>query len=366
MESNKSIRVLHIVTSIDIGGVGTFLLSYYKKMNRAKVQFDIVTIDIGKEQLYEASFKSLGAKIYYMPKNYWKRLIFLFQLIRQGNYNIVHSHIELASAIYLLIAKSLGIKHRIAHAHMAFCKYESFSQKFLRFLLLHVATIKMGCSADALITLFGPSVHDGIILHNAIDINKFSFNPAVRNEYRKNFNIDDKYVIGFVGRLTDQKNVFFLLDIFQAFSVRHPSAILMVVGDGELHNSFFDYAEKKELTKKILHLEARQDVCELMKAMDVLLLPSKWEGLGIVLIEAQASSLKCIAAKETIPYKDTNISEYINYCSINAPAEVWANIIEQNCIDYERVNVDEKIRNHHYDINLEANKLTEFYCKIVI
>lgn len=364
MESSKTVKVLHVVTSIDVGGVSTFLLSFYENMNHKKVHFDIVAIDRGKKQLFEDAFSKLGASVYYMPKNYYKRLLFFCNLIKHGKYDIVHSHIELASAVYLFVSYILGVKNRIAHAHMAFHKYDSFIQKILRLLLLKISTVKMGCTYDALINLFGLDGKSGLILHDAIDIQKFSYNQDIRVEYRKNFNIENKYVIGFVGRLTEQKNIFFLLDIFNSFSSKHPEAILMIVGDGELKDEFFKEASNKGLIKNILYLGPRKDVNKLMMSMDILLLPSKWEGLGIVLIEAQTAALKCIASKETIPYNDTNVSEYICYCSIKSQASVWGNLIEQECMNYKRKKIDEKIRDHHYDIIKEAEWLANFYIEL--
>lgn len=364
MKVSKAVKVLHVVTSIDVGGVSTLLLSFYEKINHEKVHFDIVAIDRGKKQLFEDAFTNQGANIYYMPKNYYKRLLFFSNLIRSGKYDIVHSHIELASAVYLFISFMFGVKNRIAHAHMAFHKYDSYHQKFLRLLLLKVSTMKMGCTYDALINLFGQKGESGIILHNAIDIQNFSYNKDVRIEYRKNFDLENKYVIGFVGRLTEQKNIFYLLDIFNSFCYKHPKTVLMIVGDGELKDKFFKDASSKGLIKNILYLGSRKDVNKLMMSMDVLLLPSKWEGLGIVLIEAQTAALKCIASKETIPYNDTNVSEYIHYCSIKSQPNIWCKLIEQECMSYKRKKIDEIIREHHYDIIKEAEWLTKFYVEL--
>ncbi len=361
MGKSKAVKVLHVVTSIDVGGVSTFLLSFYEKMNHEKVHFDIVAIDRGKRQLFEDAFARQGAHVYYMPKNYYKRLLFFSSLIRRGKYDIVHSHIELASAVYLFISFLFGVKNRIAHAHMAFHEYDSFIQKTLRLLLLKISTEKMGCTYDALINLFGQKGKSGLILHDAIDIQKFSYNQDIRVEYRKHFNIEDKYVVGFVGRLTEQKNIFFLLDIFNSFKDKHPDAVLMIIGDGELKAEFLKEISNKGLIQNTLYLGPRKDVNKLMMLMDVLLLPSKWEGLGIVLIEAQTAALKCIASKETIPYDDTNVSEYICYCSIKSQANAWSKLIEQECMNYERKKIDEKIREHHYDIVKEADWLTDFY-----
>lgn len=354
--------ILHIVTGIDVGGVSTLLLNYYTHMDRTRVHFDIVAIDIGREQLFESSFKNLGVNIYYMPKNYGKRFLYLFRLLRRKRYDIVHSHIELPSAIYLLIAKLTGVKNRFAHAHMAFMDYHTLIQMLLRWVLNKVSTKRFGCSEDAIRGLFGSNCIDGIILYNAINISCFSYKQEIREEYRKTLGVEDNYVMGFVGRFTKHKNIFFMLDIFCEFYKHHHDALLLIAGDGEEKKLFFDKVEQQRLSKNILYLKERKDVNNLMMAMDVLLLPSRSEGLGIVLIEAQTAALKCITCKETVPYKETNISQYIHYCSISASPSKWAEEIEKNCMDYKRMSIDNTIRSAHYDIRLEAEILTNIYC----
>ena len=360
---DRPVRVLHVVTGIDVGGVSTLLLSYYGRMDRTRVKFDIVAIDIGREQFFAPAFRELGADVYYMPKPYRARLLYLWKLMGRVRYDVVHSHIELPSAVYLSLAMLRGVRHRVAHAHMAFHRYAGLHHKLLRRLLVAVSTVRMGCSRDALCWLFGKqAAAGGVVLHNAIDIARFSYRADVREACRKELGLEGKYVVGFVGRFTEQKNVFFMQEIFRAFRNRHPEAVLLTVGDGELKDEFFRKAAASGLDGSMVNLGPRQDVPALMMAMDALLLPSRWEGLGIVLIEAQAACLKCLAPRETVPYDDTDITPYIHYCGINDTAEAWAAMMERECVGYKRTNTDELLRSHHYDIDREAALLTDFYC----
>lgn len=352
-----------MVTGIDVGGVSTLLLSYYGRMDRTRVRFDIVAIDIGREQFFAPAFRELGVNVYYMPRSYSARLPYLWKLMGRGRYDVVHSHIELPSAVYLSLAMLRGVRHRVAHAHMAFHRYSGLHHRLLRRLLVAVSTVKMGCSRDALRWLFGlQAAADGVVLHNAIDIGRFSYRADVRKAYRKELGLDGKFAVGFVGRFTEQKNIFFMQEIFGAFRSRHPEAVLLTVGDGEMKDEFFRKAAASGLDSSIVNLGPRQDVPALMMAMDALLLPSRWEGLGIVLIEAQAACLKCLAPRETVPYDDTNITPYIHYCGISDRAEAWVAMMERECMDYKRTNTDELLRSHHYDIDREAALLTDFYC----
>lgn len=328
------IRVLHVVTSLAATGVPTLLYSYYSKMNRDEVHFDFVAIPSKVKHIYKEKFEDLGCSVYYMPKKYIGRISFLYNIIRNGHYDIVHSHIELASAVYLSIAKLAGIKVRIAHAHMAFLPYPKLYHKCLRFLLNRVATQRMGCSVDALKSLFGND--NGIVLHNAIDLQRFGFRPSVRKQYRSELQLEDKLVVGVVGRFTRQKNVFYILDIFSSLLKKRKNAILLIIGDGELKEAFFEKAKLLGVYDSIKYLGPRNDVPALMMAMDCLLVPSLWEGLGIVLIEAQASALKCFTSRFTVPYEDTKVSSYIEYLDINDNPEIWANAIDKEAIDYER------------------------------
>lgn len=357
------IRVLHIVTSLAATGVPTLLYSYYSKMDREKIHFDFVAIPSKVEHTYKAKFEALGCNVYYMPKKYLGRIPFLYKIIKNGHYDVVHSHIELASAVYLTIAKFAGIKVRVAHAHMAFLPYPKLHHKCLRFLLNNIATQKVGCSIDALKSLFGTD--SGIVLHNAIDLNKFSFNSVVRNQYRKDLKLEGKTVVGFIGRFSRQKNVFYLLDIFKNLLSKRENAILLIAGDGELKEEFFAKAKKFGIVDSIYYLGPRNDVPALMMAMDCLVMPSLWEGLGIVLIEAQAASLMCFTSRKTVPYIDTNVSDYIHYLDIDDKPVVWANAINKSVSSYERKPIAELLRKHHYDIDIEKNTLYNIYYEVL-
>lgn len=357
----KQVSVLQIVTGIDVGGVSTFLLQYYKNIDRERIHFDIVAIDVGRDQMFANDFRELGANIFYMPKNYYLRAIYLFKLIKKNKYDCVHSHIELPSAIYLSIAKLCGVNKRFAHAHMAFLDYSSPIKLCMRFLLNKVCTLRMGCSKNALHGLFGKYADKGIVIHNAIDLTRFVFNSKIRNTYRDNFGWRNNFVVGYVGRLTYQKNVFFLLEIFKYILAKKENAILVVVGNGELKEQFIEKAKELDIFNKVFLLDPRHDIENLMMGMDVLLLPSRWEGLGIVLIEAQAVSLKCVTSRETVPYEDTNITKYIYYCSINDNPQIWAQTVIENCIGYERVDTSSELISHKYDIRAEGKTLSDIY-----
>lgn len=357
-------RILHIVTSIDTGGVSTMLFNYYKYMDRETFHFDIVAIERKHIHKFHELFEELGAQVHYMPKNYIKRLMYVCNLIRNGNYDVIHSHIELPSAVYLSIAKIFGIRIRIAHAHMAFLSYKSLNSQIMRYILNKVATHRWGCSHDALIGLFGYKYGEkSTVIYNAIDIKKYSFDKKKRKLLRKDLLIEDKYVVGFIGRLTYPKNIFYLLDIFYELQRINKDAVLLVAGTGELEKDFLSKIKELDIVDKVIILGVRDDVNNLMMAMDILLLPSRWEGLGIVLIEAQAAALKCFASTK-VP-QATNLSDYITYMSINLSAKEWADAINRENIEYYRSDMSNVIANKRYDISKEAMFLSNMYINAI-
>lgn len=358
----KQIKILHIVTSLAATGVPTLLYSYYKQMDRKHIRFDFVAIPSGVEHTYKSKFEELGSNVFYMPKAYRGRFSFLYNLMKRNQYDVVHAHIELASAVYLTIAKMAGVKMRIAHAHQAFLPYTKVFHKLLRLQLNRIATHKMGCSKDALKGLYGiKGGKNAIVLHNAIDIEKFSFNEKVRNTYRKELGVENFTVVGFVGRLTPPKNIFYILDIFAEYLKLNSKSVLLVAGDGELREQFFQSVKEKQLESNIKYLGPRDDIPALMMAMDFMLLPSLWEGLGIVLIESQAAALMTFTSKYTVPVEDTNVSEYIRYLDINEAPSVWAKSMNEIPLTYDKHDIKNELTEHHYNIEKESRWLYEYY-----
>lgn len=353
------ISVLNIVTSIHVGGVSTLLLEYLKRSDLSNNQIDILAIDLGYSQLFENDFKKIGVNVYYMPKSYFKRLFFLFKFLIHRKYDIVHSHIELASAIYLFIAYLCGVKRRIAHAHMAFLSYSSIKDKCLQFLLNQVATDKCGCTRDAILNLFGND-KNSYVLRNAINTSVFQYNQIYRDEIRNKLGVSSKFVIGFVGRFTSQKAPLRLLDILQKSIKYRNDVVLVTVGDGELFDEFVAKTKDLNLECNVINEGKQKDVFKYMSAFDCLLLPSLYEGLGIVLIEAQAASLHCVTTEEFVP-KDTNITPYISYVSWNADDSQWAKAIFENTDTLERKDMTSEIIEAGYDIESEAHSLFDFY-----
>lgn len=360
----SEIKVLHVVTRADMGGISSLLYNYYSNMQDSNITFHIVAIGTDYIQGHQKIFEKLGMKVFFMPEKINRRLAYLGRLIKSEKYAVVHAHVELVSAIYLSIALWRGIKVRIAHTHLA-VKNKGLKNKLLKLLLNLVVTHRIGCSKMAIARLFGKKYSGrSTVLSNAIDPSAYQFDYVVRKAIREELHLSDSYVVGFVGRLTALKNIPYLLDVFKALKDTVEEAVLLFVGDGEQRKEIEVRVAELGIGNAVRFCGMRSDVKKLLMGMDVLLLPSFSEGFGMVLIEAQAAALKCVTSLNRVP-KETCISSYIHYEALDQPASVWADLIKKECISYERIDMARVVGIHHFDVRIEADKLIEFYNRVV-
>ncbi|TYR36532.1 glycosyltransferase family 1 protein [Sphingobacterium phlebotomi] len=364
MAQVENIKVLHVITRADIGGISSLLYNYYTNMLHGNVVFHVVAIETSYTQRYQQIFEDLGMHVFLMPEKITRRLRYLKRLIRQERYDVVHAHVELVSAVYLATAMLAGTRVRVSHTHLA-VDNTGLKNKILQMLLNRVATHRVGCSKRAIAKLFGSKyVPRATVVYNAIDPHEYVFDPLIRQTIRQELQIHEKYVVGFVGRLTALKNIPYLLEVFKALKHKKKDVVLLLVGEGEMQGILKTKIEEIGLSPDVKFLGARIDVNQLLMAMDVLLFPSFSEGFGLVMVEAQATALKCIASLDGVS-KETSISNYSYYEAIEKPAEVWADLILDKCVDYERVNMEQEVAKHHFDVRIEANKLIDFYNRAV-
>ncbi|KGE14152.1 glycosyltransferase [Sphingobacterium deserti] len=358
----KNMRILHVVTRVDAGGISTFLHNYYTFSDRSNMQFDIVAIDTGYPQGYHEIFTSLGVNVFYMPNPVIQRVAFLTRLIRSKAYDVVHAHIELQSSVYLALAALCGVKKRVAHAHLSRARH-GFSNSILRLLMNMVVTARVGASDLSINAVFGKQyAKNAVVLYNAVDVKKFSFQPSVRDSKRTELGLSDRLIVGFVGRLSAQKNVFFLLEIIMHLAKVRPEAILLIVGEGELRTEMEEKIREFDIESNVVFLNNREDIPQLMMAMDALLLPSFYEGLPLVLVEAQAAALKCLVSENVTKLVD--VTEFIRYLDIEN-ASMWSETIAKECLNYPRYSVEESITKKRFNIRKEAQNLNQFYKELI-
>lgn len=356
-------KILHVTYGFNGGGVGFVIANYCANQPMEGVSFDIVGEDIGKDHLLHKRFEKAGFHVCYVTpkkKSLWKNIWEMFHVIKNGHYDAVHVHFEEWSFLYLWIAKVCGVKIRICHAHMAYMTGATAKPhyKLFRLLLNRFATLRLACSEDAGDHLFGK--HPYTILHNAIDAEEYAFNEDKRKWKRNELGIEDKYVVGVVGRLSYQKNPQFTVEIFEKIHKKRPDSVLLFVGQGELEAEVHELVNKKGLGEDVFFLGLRTDVPELLQAMDAFVLPSRFEGLGIVYIEAQAAGLKTFATAEVVPQEACISEELFTYLPRNASAKQWADAILAVDIKH-RENTFKLIQKSGYDIAIERKKLYKKY-----
>lgn len=361
----KPIRILHIVTYMGRGGLETMLMNYYRNIDRTKVQFDFLVHRM-EEADYDQEIKSLGGKIYRLPRlNPWssRYLGTLNQLFKDHpEYQIVHSHLDCMAGIPLKVAKKYGVKNRIAHSH------NNSQAKDLKYpLKLYYkrnipknATKLFACGQEAGEWMFQRD--DFHILNNAIDAKKFRWNPKVSEEYREQLDLKDKFVLGHVGRFAPQKNHDFLIDIFYEVQKKYENSVLLLVGDGELRENIEKKVQDLGIADKVVFLGVRDDVEQLMQAMDVFVFPSLHEGVPLTMVEAQSAGIPCFIS-DGVPSEcmKTNIVKQI---PLSENPEVWADEIVKEAGNVKK-DTYEQIVAADFDISTNAKWLQEYYESLV-
>lgn len=368
MKENKlpePIRVLNLFTIMDRGGAETMVMNYYRHMDRTKVQFDFL-VHRQQRGAYDDEIEALGGRIYRLcpiyPQNFsrYKREIRAF-FQAHPEYRIIHSHMSELGYFAFREARRQGIPVRICHAHNAPHGFDlkMIVRTYFKKRMMPDLTHLFMCGLESGIWLYGAENKDRfIMLNNAIDASAYAYDPEKRQAVREQLKLSDAFTVGHVGRFNPQKNHPFLLEIFAALLKREPNAVLLLVGGGADQEKIQAKAQTMGLTDHIRFLGIRSDVADLMQAMDVFVFPSLFEGLGIVLIEAQAAGLPCMVSS-TIP-QEAYLTNLVQAEELSSPTEKWATQIldMRNTVRTDR---HSEITAHGFDIATEAVKLQEFY-----
>ena len=348
------------------GGVEAVILNYFKNMNKSKFVFDFVIDSDSTDNNFINEIQELGGTVIKCPpyQQLHKYNKFLYKLFKEKNYDIVHSNINTLSVFPLRMAEKAGIKIRIAHSHSTSNPKEwkkNLLKNILRPFSKKYANVYFACSELAGRYLFGDKAFDEgkvVIFNNAINLDKFKYNEEKRKEIREKLNIkDDTFVVGHIGRFVAQKNHTFLIDIFNEIHKKNENTVLLLIGQGPLKNEIKDKVDKLGLTNSVKFIGQVTNANDYYNAMDVFVLPSLYEGLGMVLIEAQANELPCIASTE-VP-KEASVSNQVEFISLKEENKKWAdNILRKNRKDCKFVYTKDYEK---YDIRKECLKLQYEY-----
>ena len=361
-----SIRILHIVTHMNRGGLETMIMNYYRHIDRSKIQFDFL-VHRSNMADYDEEILSMGGKIYRLsPLNpldprYLRSLDTFFA--EHKEYRIVHCHLDCMAGIPLKYAKKHGVPVRIAHSHSSSqtkdAKY--ILKLFYKRNIVKYANRLFACGDDAGKWMFGTD--DFTVLNNAIDAASYSYCAETAQSVRAGFGIPDHaLIVGHVGRFCPPKNHVFIIQIFAEILKKRSDAVLLLVGEGELRAETERQAEELGVRQSVIFAGLRSDVPELLQAMDVFLFPSLYEGLPLSMVEAQAAGLPClISDKVPIECKKTDLVQQI---SLEESPEVWANAV-LSAADTQRKNTLEDIRRSGFDVRENARWLQDFYFGVV-
>lgn len=357
------IRVAQVMGKMLGGGVESVVMNYYRHIDRSKVQFDFL-VDADSTRVPEEEIKALGGRVfrippYQHPLRYRKELVRLFH---EEHWLIVHSHINTLSVFPLSAAKKAGVPVRIAHSHSTMGKGE-FAKNLMKLALRPLSNLypteRFACSEYAGKWLFGRNA-DFTVIPNAIELEKFHFDPIIRQETRKELGIaDGMFLIGHVGRFMPQKNQTFLVDVLAGLLPKRPDAMLAFVGDGPDRTAVQQHVEELGIADHVLFLGQRSDVNRLYQAFDVFCLPSLYEGLGVVGIEAQRAGLPCLFSDAIT--REVDVTGASRFMPITSPEE-WISFI--SAIESgTRISSSEKVFSD-YDISENAQKLTSMYLRL--
>lgn len=367
------LRILQVGMSPTYGGTEAFVMAQYRQIDRYKIQFDFLNVYHEKIACQD-EIELMGGRIYYLNMarhegitKYRKNIDAFFQKNHKCFDGIHCNYQSLINIDILRYAKKYKIPMRIAHAHNSgYGRKPNILQKALIFynklFIQKYATHFCACSALAAQWMFPHSVSAKII-QNAIDANAFRFSPHLRQTKREELELtNDNLVLVFVGRLDPQKNPIFLLEVFYEICMLEPKAVLLVVGSGILQKEMEEFILSHNLQRNVRMLGTRKDVNGIMNASDGFILPSRFEGFGTVLIEAQTAGLPCFATADVIP-KDVDVTGTVRFISLNSEAKEWATCIVNNCsIDDNHPDYFELIKDAGYDSKSNAKALLDFYC----
>lgn len=352
-------RLLCLVGGMNAGGAETFLMKIYRSLPLDKYQMDFcVTTD--KKGFYDDEIIKMGGKIIHIPKkskNPFKSFYYIAKVVKEGEYkNVIRISQHSLSSLDLLAAKFGGANNlifRSSNSNSCGNKINSIIHVIFKTFASIIPNKKIAPSDVAAIHMFGKKDFNKgnvILINNGVPLNKFRFDENVRLKLREELNIKDNFVIGHVGRFTEQKNHKFLIEIFIEFLNKNPNAKLLLVGEGPLRNEIENYVEEKNIKDKVLFLGVRNDVNDIYNAMDCFVFPSLYEGMPNTVIEAQTNGLNCIISNQITA--DVKLNSKVHFCSLNNLKE-WCDFINPS-MDREKDYVI--IKNKGYDIEDVSEK----------
>ena len=349
------------------GGVESFLINYYRNINREIIQFDFLC-NSHELVAYEDELLKLGGRTFHITARskdratYKKELEDVF-VAHASEWDAIWVNVcSLANIDYLKIAKRYGIKKRIIHSHNSQnmdSRLRLILHKLNKLIINKYATDYWACSEDAAHWFYSKDLMKKVVMiHNAIDVERMKFDEQKRRDIREHYGLDNRFLIGNVGRLHFQKNQEFAIDVFKKYHQDNPDSVLVLVGQGEDEEKLKQKVATCKLEGAVMFTGVQNDIQAWLSSFDLFLFPSRFEGLGIAALEAQANGLPVIASKGVIP-EEVKINENFLFLDINAGLEQWCYAIAEHQkgkrLDYEKVKAS--FVTNGYDIETEVSMI---------
>ena len=363
----NKIKIAQVIGIAANGGIESLWLNYFRYIDKTKFEFDFLVENesklINREQIEAMGGRVVIIPSYKKPIKYIKELTKIF---KNNKYDIVHSNMNTLSVFTLKAAKKAGVAIRIAHSHSTSNRREwkkNILKNILRPLSKKYSTHYFTCSELAGRYLFGHKTYERgkvVIINNAIELDKFKMNNEYRVDIRNMYNISEStIVLGNVGRIGSQKNQGFLIDVFNQYKKINNNSKLLILGDGPLLNDLKEKVKNINIEKDVIFAGVHSDVFKFYSAMDVFCMPSLYEGLPVVGIEAQANGLPVIFS-DTIT-NEVCVNENCKFLSLKNEPHKWSLCVNE-LIQMGRNN---KFQSEIYDIVFQTKRLEEIYIKIV-
>ncbi|CUO14453.1 GDP-mannose-dependent alpha-(1-6)-phosphatidylinositol monomannoside mannosyltransferase [Turicibacter sanguinis] len=363
--NKKKIKVLQVLPCLtQTNGIAAYISNYFKYMDKKNLEMYFLVFTPSSNDRNKEIIK-FGGKIIelYIEKNLFRYLSKLNRLIKKEKFDIIHCHVPNYGALIMPIAKMNKIPIRITHSHVN-KSGETLLKRVRNDILSQISVLfsnkYLACSDDAGKFLFYKKKF--VVIKNAIEVKKYEYSKDLRMKYQKKYNIENKFVVAQFGRLCNQKNQLFTIEIFNEILKKNNNSVLILAGDGPLEEKIRIKIKELNIEDNVILTGSCKELNELYSCIDIFLLPSKYEGLGIVLIEAQANGVKCFTALNCVP-QTAAITDLVKYISLEKNAKYWCDEIIST--DIKRKQVSDLIDKNGYNIQLEAKKLNDIYIKFM-
>ncbi len=370
----ETIRVLHVLGGVGLGGAESRIMDLYRQMDREEIQFDFLVHSRDPQnrrpEFYEEEIRRLGGQIYVLPKfrvynyiAYRKAVKDFFR--KHHEFRVVQGHMTSTAGIYLPVAKRSGVPVTVAHSRNAGVVKgpKGAATRFFRRNLVQKADQCFACSTLAGEDVFGrKAMEQGRvkIIHNAIDAGRFTYDPRKRESVRAELGLNEELVVGHVGRFDHQKNHPYLIAVFDSLCKSRQDTALLLLGEGPHMEEIKERCRLLGIEEKVRFLGNQKRPEDYYQAMDIFLLPSFYEGLPGVLVEAQAAGLRCFVSDKVT--REARITDQVTYLSIEQPAKVWADRIREAAC-YERMDTYQTVKEAGFDVKTQAAGYRLFYQK---